>query len=67
MAQTKPHTTENTLQLVINPDQSMTINRITIVNGFVTKRENWIQDMADIAIARLEQHIRHARLSGGQI
>jgi len=67
MAEKKPDVTETVLSIQLTQSGHMKIERVTLRNGTVQKRETFAEDMPEICMAKLEQQIRHARLTGGQV
>lgn len=63
----KPVVEEVALTFDVKSDGSMKIDRVTIRDGKVFSREPWLHDISTLVMNRLEQHIRHAVLTGGQI
>ena len=66
-SQKKPQVKETLLAIQLKADGNMKIERVQTTNGFVMVRELFADDNADLCLSKLEQYLRHLRLSGGQI
>ena len=67
MAKKAPAVEENLLNIQLKADGTMKIERVTLLDGVAGKREIFAEDLADICLAKLEQHIRYSRKSGQQV
>ena len=58
--------TETFLSIEIERDGNIKMNKITVIDDKVAVRTPFVHDTPDIAIGKLNQHLRFLRLSGGQ-